>query len=449
MREFRQHNGRAGERYWKVWFEAPPEKEPEIVYSSWGAIKNGKHKEHGKTNDHPGPKGKENTKSFVSATDNASFHMDRMIRKKQEEGYVEVGLDGRPMVGGPIDQITWDVGLPKNLCFCKPRNTVPEKYIRELEAENRLIFTRKINGMMVIAYVDAASNITLYSRRMDDLTDHFPHLVKALISLGIPPKSIMLFEAFMGEGNSHSELLEVQAIMRSKAPRAVELQKSRDWMRFYLFRIPAWKGEFLETEKTAKEMIYTIENAFGDRFLDKTYGMPLYGIEVFEGSYDEALSIAEEEDYEGWVVYDRIGIFGDRSFGFHGKPDRPKMCFKVKIDLEDDFIAKWDPDLGDGNGSWGTGKNQGKIGTFSLYQYGQSKKQIYICEVGTGLTDEDREKLADPGIYPLVVAVRFQSRSFISKGDSSNALFLPRVVKIHEDKGTPECWNDQLIDPDA
>jgi hypothetical protein len=455
MREFRQQHGRTGERYWKVWFEAPPGETPEVVHSAWGAIKNGKHKEHGNTNDRPGPKGKEGTKAYVSAAENACFHMDRMIRKKMEEGYVEVGLDGRAMVGGPItqaDTIDFSKPLPKNLCFSKPKNNVSESAIRKVE--ERLVYTRKLNGMMIIAYTDAAGNISLYSRRLDDLTEHFPHLVKAMLDLQIPPQSIMLFEAFMGDGNTHEELLEVQAIMRSKAARAQELQKNRGWMKFYLFRLPFYCGEFVES-RPAGQIIEMIENTFTDLFYgyeDKKYKTELYAIQPFEGSYDEALVIAEEEGYEGWVAYIADEALGDYSYSFHGKPDRPKSCFKVKIDMEDDFIAYWDPENGSKEkplGTWGTGKNKGRIGTLSLYQHGPHGKKYYICEVGSGLTDEDREKLADPGFYPLVVAVKFQSRRFISKGADSNALFLPRVAKIHEDKGSMECWSDDLIDPDA
>jgi hypothetical protein len=430
MREFRQQHGRTGERYWRVWLDEPSDDGDEVVFTSWGAIKGKQHKEHGQTNDRPGPKGK--------------------AGKKEEEGYVEVGLDGRPLLGGPVprsDTIDFDKPLPKNLCFSKPRNNVTDAHIRKVES--KLVYTRKVNGMMVIAYTDAAGDISLYSRRMDDLTEHFPHLVKAMIDLQVPPSSIMLFEAFVKNGDTHDELLEVQAIMRSKAPRAQELQKARGWMKFYLFRLPFWEGAFLE-DKPAGKLITMMEKHFTDLFLsytDKKYKTQLSVVAPFEGSYDDALAIAEDEGYEGWVAYEEDEALGDRSYSFHGKPDRPKSCFKVKVDMEDDFIARWDPDNGKGN--WGTGKNKGRVGTLSLYQNGPHNKEIYICEVGSGLTDADREALADPACYPIVVAVKFQSRRFISKGADSNALFLPRVVKFHEDKGTPECWHDDLIDSDA
>lgn len=450
MREFRQDKGRNGTRYWKVWFEAAPGKPPEEVFTEWGAVVDGKRNMHGRTSDKPGPKGKRGTKAFVNAVDNAAFHMDRMIRKKMEEGYVEVGLDGRSLVGGTIEvpptEIDFTKPLPKNLCFSKPKNDVAEKYIRELEAKGRLLYTRKVNGMMVIAYRDADGDVSLYSRRIDDLTEHFPNLVKAINDLSVPPKSILLFEAFMGEGKTHDDLLSVQAIMRSKPQRAVDMQKNRGWVKFYIIRLPVWKGVYVEKTKTTGALIEALETLFTDRFLDyddKVYGKTLYPIEPFEGSYDEAMALAERENYEGWVVYDKEGCLGEYSFGFHGKPDRPKCCFKAKADAEDDFVCYWDPD--NKLGSWGTGKNQGKVGTLSLFQYGP-KGKVYICEVGSGLTDEDRERLTHE-TFPKIAIVKFQSRSFVSKGADSNALFLPRIVGFRQDKGSPECWHDDLIAP--
>lgn len=476
MREFRQKHGRTGERYWQIGFEADPGKPVETIVTAWGAIlKSGKHKEHGRTKDRPGPKGKRGTKAFMSAQDNACFHADRAIRKKAEEGYVEVGLDGRPMVGGPLEipevkynEIDLSKPLPKNLCFSKPVNSINEERIQKLSEKGKLIYTRKVHGQMVIAHITSDESIILYSRRMDDLTAHFPHLVNTLRALKMPADSIMLFEAFLGEGKKQNDFERVGAVMRSKPERATKLQQDEGWMKFYLFRIPVWKGNYIEQEYTCEELLYLIENGLADIFINHREAVVgkkeeemqvIYPVEIFEGSYAEALAIAEEEGYEGWVAYVRDGCLLEekkvqgkieqvnKSFSFHGKPDRPACCFKIKADQEDDFIARWDPD--NGVGTWGTGKNTGKVGTLALYQYGDGPEEIYCCEVGSGLTDAQRGDLADPELYPMVVQIRFQERKFISEGAKSNALILPRVAAFRDDKGTPECFCEKLTSPDA
>lgn len=472
MREFRQKHGRTGERYWQIGFESAPGKPVETIVTAWGAItKAGKHKEHGRTSDRPGPKGKRGTKAFMSAQDNACFNTDRAIRKKLEEGYAEVGLDGRPVVGGDIEIMASDreldltTGLPKNLCFSKPVNSVSESRIQKLSNAGKLIYTRKVHGQMVIAQIGPDQRVSLYSRRMDSLDEHFPHLVHALTDLNMPANSIMLLEAFLGEGKKQHDFERVGSVMRSKPDRAIKLQQEQEWMKFYLFRIPVWKGQYVEQEFTCEEMLYMIENGLADIFLGhrglvasgkKTEEMQvIYPVEIFEGTYPEALAVAEEEGYEGWVAYVRDGCLLEtrrgsdelvnKSFSFHGKPDRPRCCFKVKVDQEDDFIARWDPD--NDQGTWGTGKNSERVGTLSLYQYGEGSDEIYCCEVGSGLTDAKRDELADPSLFPQVVQIRYQERKFISEGAKSNALILPRVAAFREDKGTPECFCEKLTSP--
>lgn len=460
MREFRQTNGRTGERYWKVWFEAKPGKEPHIVGSEWGAIVGGGKKVHGATKDIPGPKGKEGTKAYMNGSDNAAFHMDRMIRKKVEEGYVEVGINGLPLHVDPLvvnedpNHLDLDAPLPKRLCFSKPRNRITPKTLSELDEAGALIHTRKINGMMVIAHIRTQS-VDLYSRRMENLTAHFPHLVEALQDY--PKRSIMLFEAFMGKGNSKKDLLSVQSVMRSKWERAIQLQTDSGWMKFYLFRVPFWKGEHLEGIQTNQELLYNIEDIFTDRFLGFDYealGIPsvprfLYPLQILENSVSSAASIAENKGFEGWVSYVRHEKLGDYSYSLHGKPDRPSSCFKLKTAETDDFAAYWDPDGKKGmvHGSWGTGKNMGRVGTLSLYQWTADGKLVYISEVGSGLTDQMREELADIDLYPLVAEVKYDDRSYVTTGDKTNALHLPRVVRFREDKSPEECISEDLIEP--
>lgn len=459
MREFRQKHGRTGERYWAISFEAPPGQPPEVIVTEWGAIKDGKKKQHGKTKDRPGPKGKPHTKAYVNAADNAAFNMDRLIRRKVEEGYVEVGLDGRPLVGGPVEDPVYDVGpsipfddyLPKNLCFSKPKNTVSDKFIAKLEAADNLILTRKINGMMVIAQIMSDGDIMLYTRRMDDLTNHFPHLVSALKNMEFPPKSILLFEAFMGDGNKKRDLLRVQSIMRSKSDRALMLQETVEWMSFYLLRVPVWKGEYIEQTHTCAELCYLIENTFTDMFLsyrDQAVGRRfLHTLENFEGSVAEAMKAAEIHEYEGWVGYKKDGKFGEYSFSFHGKPDRPSCCFKLKPEYEDDFIAYFSPGNGTKKrpmGSMGSGKNTGLLGTLSLYQIDPTEEEeVYVCEVGSGFTDKQRLKMTNAE-YPMVVTVKYTSRQYTSEGDDTNALEFPRFDQIHPDKTVDEVHNPRI-----
>jgi ATP-dependent DNA ligase len=428
------------------------------VATAWGAIVDGKRKEYGRTEDRPGSKGKEGTKAFMTAAQNAIFAHERAIRKKLEEGYVEVGLDGRPIVGGPtvrvetIDHSTW---LPKNLCFSKPRNSMAMRKALALDEAGDLLKTRKMNGMSMIAHIDHYGMPQIYSRRMERLTYHFPHLDRALGPLGmhLPPCSILLFEAFLGEGNTKADLLKVQSVMRSLSGRACDLQDEHGFMKFYLYRVPVWKGEDIEKKNTCEQQAYLIENAFTDRFMAwrdeykpiRDYQF-LYTLQNFEGTIPEALAEAEEYGYEGWVCYQKSAIMGDYSYSFHGKPDRPSCCFKLKPWEEDDFICYWDPANSSKKrplGAYGSGKNSERVGTLSLYQLNSAGEEIYICECA-GMSDADRERLANPSIYPIVAEVKYETRTYKSEGDKTDALSHPRIARFRDDKAPEECVNESL-----
>ena len=134
--------------------------------------------------------------------------MDRAVRKKTEEGYVEIGLDGRPLVGGPIaaTEILHDQPFPKNLCFSKPKNSVKDE---------QLIYTRKVNGMCVPVQVMEDGTVKVYSRRMDDISAKFPQLVYGIQKIKVPPMSVLLFEGFVGDGNTKREFEAFQSIINS------------------------------------------------------------------------------------------------------------------------------------------------------------------------------------------------------------------------------------------
>jgi hypothetical protein len=134
------------------------------------------------------------------------------------------------------------------------------------------------------------------------------------------------------------------------------------------------------------------------------------------------------------------------SFSFHGKPDRPGCCFKLKPVYEDDFVAYWRPEDGTKEkpmGSYGSGKNSDTVGTISLYQFNEDGELVYICEC-SGFNEEDREYLAKAAEYPATVQIEYTSRSYKSKGRKSNALQFPRFARMREDKDPRECVNPEL-----
>jgi len=449
MREFRQRNSKA-ERYWVI------DINKRTVTTAWGAIvKDGSHKEHGTTKDIANGKGKAGTKGYVNAEENAIFLYERQIRKKLEEGYVELNSLGEALLGESAAEIDHGGFLPKNLAFSKPNNTISEGKIAKLDEAGVLLYTRKVNGMCVIAHVRVDGSINLYTRRMDMITLKFPHLCEALKRLRIPPNSILLFEAYMGEGNSKKDFKLVSKIMNADDDKAINRQIEDGWAKFYLFRVPILDGQHLESKYDNEACLLTIENAFTDMFMEYEHINPsapysagkfLSCIQVMRMPYAKALTMIQETGWEGFVVYVKNATIGGQSYRFTGKPERPPSCFKLKTAEEDDFIAYFSPDEGTKEapqGTWGTGKNMGRVGTLSLYQLNEAGDEVYCGNVGTGLTDLNREEMLT-WKWPKCVQIEFEERFYIKGGDDSNKLQLPRYKGVREDKSVEECINPEL-----
>ena len=444
MKEFRQRNSKA-ERYWVI------DINKRTVTTSWGAIlKNGTHKEHGTTKDVANGKGKAGTKGYVNAEDNAQFLYDRQIRKKTEEGYVEIDKAGAALLGASAVEIDHGTTLPKNLAFSKPNNAIKEEKIKKLSEAKCLLYTRKVNGMSVIAHVgESYDNIQLYTRRMELITPKFPHLVDALMTLKVPTRTVMLFEAYLGEGNSKRDFKLIQRVMNADDDKAVQRQVEDGWAKFYLFRLPILDGIHLEAKYDNEACLLTIENAFTDRFIEYVHpdaGQFLSCIQAMDMPVEDAIAMIDRMGWEGFVVYIKNATIGSQSYRFTGKPERPPSCFKLKLSQEDDFIAYFSPGEGTKErpqGDWGTGKNMGRVGTLSLYQIDENAELVYISEVGTGLTDLNREEMLT-WKWPKCVHIEFEERFYMKDGDDTNALQLPRFKGVREDKDVDECINPEL-----
>jgi ATP-dependent DNA ligase len=443
--ELRQKHGRTNERYWII------ERDDCILRTEWGALDSaGNRVRHGDTEDQILSKGKKGTAAFVGAADNAIFNMNREVRKKLEEGYSM--LHGQvKMVPKTADHIDHTTELPKNLAFCKPSKKPNKKAM----GRNDLFCTVKFNGETVVVHKLADRSCRIYSRRMIDITAWFPHLQVFVEASSIPPNSILLFEGFMGRGATRKDAIKAASIFRSKPELAVEKQAD-EVMQFYLFRVPIWDGDARERECPNGKQLTWVEDVVSPILLDKRHRLNgkrfLHPIQLHRNlSVDSALSLARENKWEGMVGYLPECSMDDQAWSFHGKPDRPTHFFKLKLDEEDDFIVRFNPDKGHGYGTWGTGKNQKRVGTLSMLQFGGDGYIHYCGEVGTGLSDDDRDKIAatlkETGkTYRGVAEVHFETRFFISEGDKSNAIQLPRIHRFRTDKDVSECVCDQLTE---
>ena len=424
-----------------------------------------------RTTDIPGSKGKEGTRSYITPEKQALLIRSRLIKRQRMRGYVERGET-------PITDINLEGPQPSCLRFSKPVNHVSFEEMGEMIGDPdqlaHALWTLKLNGFChVITRV--ANKIYIQTRnKMRDDAAKYPHLVQEMFEF-LPHKSVVLAELYMGHGETEADRKAMQAISNSAAKVAISKQKEMGLVQAYVFRIPIWEGIHIEGHMTCEEWIDLLQ------CLPVTEN--IYTLE----SKRMTLARAREEllriSSEGFVAYLPGGILGKASFNFRGTEDRPKFCWKLKRAQveggrsgEDDFVAYWDPDR-DGmhctaachhpsrasvsqselarrcvlcgkkmaaDGTWGSGRLRGKVGSLSLYQEDHNGVTQYISDVSSGLTDGLRKSLADYAKYPLVVQVKYDARGYVRRGDDSNALTNPRFVCIRKDKDEVEITNEDL-----
>jgi ATP-dependent DNA ligase len=413
----------------------------------------------------------------VSAEESAVQQMDRTVKKKMRGGYVEVGAEATE---GQGDEILFDQQLPSNLCFYKPDNTL-SKRLEKLLDEGHAWLTRKRDGEMMVLYKMLDGTVEVYSRRMH-ISHHlevdtdwrwrhrFMHIVEELEDSDVPPGSIILGE--ITSSRTKDKRWHTAKVMKSLTPEAIDLQNQEGDCVFYCWDIAFANGVAVLTVENVSMRILMADKWF-DEF---AYIMPIQVLhsEIVEiamdfglkrvvwdanpdqapGTWDSSKSnmwnaacwYADREGWEGFVVVDPCGVYGDKAYNFRGKPDRPgKYSGKLKPEYEDDFIALFNPD--DKCGKWGRGKRQGQVGSVELHQYNSAGELIYICDCGGGLIKRDvfAEAHSSPDDYPMVLKVKYSGRTYISQGEKTNALQFPRVIEIRTDKALNECINERLL----
>lgn len=482
--------GKKNTQVWRAWVDR------DEVVTQWGVL-DGKMQE---TVDIPGPKGKPGTRAFITPEQAARDQVIRGTTIKAKRGYV---LDNE--VTGTIkeklseelegvrrgDGIDFDGPLPQNVSFSKPVNSIPRERVEKNDrAEAKALggpfyaWTEKMNGMCHVVSKDKKGKVWIQQRgKLRVENDKYPHLWEEFDAL-LPPESIVLCEFYLGEGKSSKDFTKMQSVANSLPERAKKLQK-KEKVRAYVFRVPAWKGAMGEaTTLTGIWLNFLTDlnegwedpaepDGFQLGFMDLDY---VTGVRQRMMTYEKAMQLCEDYGLEGWVIYQRDKSLGKKAVSFLGQPDRPAVCWKVKPIKEDDFVGIWDPDgerehcspkcrVPDAksqqeqvrtgkccvcgkklqsNGSYGTGKNMKRVGSISLYQFGEDQVKRYVCEVGSGLTDKQKQQIADDGMFVEVLQIGYQDRKYITRGDDSNALTFPKVMRIRKSKKLRECKDKEI-----
>lgn len=434
MREFHKKS-KIGIRCWQIWVHK------DEVHSQSGAL--GGKMTH--TYDIPGSVGKKGTKAYVSPEAQAILVSERKIKKKVEKGYYEVDPETGEAKGSSASELDF-VSLPKNLAFFKPQRWPTTKkglkVLTDVLESGRETLTIKRDGMMHAVLITVDGEVKIYTRRMDECTGSYPHLVQAFKAMDLPPESILACE-FVVPAKKGDDRDKMASIGRSLPERAAKLQQVGAKAEAVILSAPFWRGH-PQFNESVDNMMELLENIYFANIKGKPHAAYVSIMEIFYGTFEEAKEHCRKNELEGLVIYNGDEVFGEKAYNFRGEPERPN-CWKWKPEYEDDFVVCWSPDHGDG--SWGKGRLKNLPGKVALWQYDKKGKAHFICNCGSGFTDEQRQEVMDRAKKngrAGVAIVKYIGRGFKREGHKSNALREPIFVGWHPDKTYREAVNKRL-----
>jgi len=394
--------------------------------------------------------GVEGHADYLTPEQNAVLVSTRQIVKKKEEGYTdhEPVLDADADITDPYTY-KYISSFPKNMCFYKPQNSPKIDHINTLAEDGKLFATYKRDGMMHILHKDDAGTVRFYTRRMDEATARFPHLVEQA-ELTIPPNTILIGEMVLEnyEGMYVIDDFEngISRICRSDPEKAVARQKEIGEATYCIFDTVFVDGAaqdnktIVERREAITSYLDVSRNVMGiddeepreyvyakKGFITMCYGFTYVASNRQESPACKSLkNRARDIGMEGYVVWDAEAKLDLQSLvRFNGKPKRPSCVWKLKPKNEDDFIAKFDPD--NGVGMWYKDTDRSMLGKASLYSVRTSE---HVGDVGTGFSMEQRKELVNSN-WPRTWAVEYDRKT--EKGNLRFPVFL-RDRTTHGDK---------------
>jgi bifunctional non-homologous end joining protein LigD len=315
------------------------------------------------------------------------------------------------------------MALDKNFVPAKPINDMTEEELRDLDRAGRLIIQRKRDGRRHLVLKTRDGNIRIYSRRMEELTDHMPLVRDALAVLPIPNGTILDGEIIVDrDGTDDFRATGTFTNPKTKPEKAAAASMALP-VKFVLFDVlflsgcTHWNQDYSVRWQTCNEIA----------------GWDETGIIVTPQSFTMDLAdcqkMVRDLGWEGLVCW----IKDQHTIVREGGNPKRTNCVKWKPIKEGDFIA---------TGFYlGSGELSNVVGGLSLEEIDPNDKLFGMrrdCgNVGTGF-DAELRKEALTWDYPCVVEIKYDCQQ------PSGKLRFPVFVRKRDDKAIDECIGLEL-----
>ncbi|MEK7653696.1 MAG: hypothetical protein AAB345_00235 [Patescibacteria group bacterium] len=294
----------------------------------------------------------------------------------------------------------------------------PEE-VEKLEKEGHLLITRKRDGWKLFVE-KVKGKFHIYTDGINEITDKLPHIVEEFKKLPIPNNT-----RFVGEGILETKRdgvlkdirVKAAGIFTSGTQKALDTQQEIGHIKFCLFDVIFWKGEYLL--KTEYHVRFYACNIAGLKLLYQTKRLAknrgpinrkserrrheeefrfVGDVEWVSATLEEAKKMVVEKKWEGLVLY---SAQFESDFRLDGKaPQRIRGCYKWKPIQEDDFIVRsWNPSETDPK----------RLKDVNISQLDPTTGKEFNCGKFGNFNKAMREQL-QTATYPLVIQLEFESR---------------------------------------
>lgn len=335
-----------------------------------------------------------------------------------------------------------DYPLPEVLEVMKPKALDPRKpsqaqRLDKMFKSPQYIAEEKIDGCHYLN-IDGRFFSTRISERTGqpvEKTDSLPHLVQAIISLGMP--ELILDGEICRPGWRSSDVVSILGCTPSEAVRR---QKDGEWLVYKVFdvlRDPRGNWLLDQPWSVRRECLESLESLF------KLTGEPLEVITVVRSRKEQFLELVLNSGGEGIVLKNVQSPY------IPGKR-LPEIWTKIKVEIEDDVvILDFEPPTriytGKDLESWPYWENGDPVTkyhynnwigaiVFGKYQDGQ------LIRLGStsGMDEELREQFSmDPESFiNRVIKITAMERT------ADGFYRHPRFIALHPDKNAKECTID-------
>ncbi|MBW2968270.1 ATP-dependent DNA ligase [Candidatus Woesearchaeota archaeon] len=345
-----------------------------------------------------------------------------------------------------LKAVSIDVGRPVKVMLYQKVAGIEEAFDR---VGRPAAFEYKYDGFRIQAH-RKGDKITLFTRRLEEVTDRFPEVVE-YIRDSVDAREFIIDTEAVGFDPKSKKYLPFQSISQ-RIKRKYDIEKmAQDFpVEINVFDIISFEGESL------LKMPFSERRKIIERILEP---VP-FRIRPAEQIITEDVGEAQRF-YEASLASGEEGVMVKKLDGIYKPGSRVGYGVKVKPVMESlDLVIV--------AAEWGEGKRSGWLTSFTLACYDPDTNSfLEIGKVGTGMKekaagDEEsvqfgqltellkpviiKEKGRDVWVKPMVVVeINFEEIQKSPTYSSGYALRFPRVIRLRPDRSPEECSDLSLV----